>query len=30
MNPLVTRHAAEQVVATYQSTASYLQQNNAY
>ncbi len=30
MNPLVTENAAEQVVSTFQSTASYLRQNNAY
>jgi hypothetical protein len=30
MNALVTKNAAEQVVATFQSTASYLQQHNAH
>lgn len=30
MNPLVTKNAAEQVVATFRSTATYLQQNDAH
>jgi hypothetical protein len=30
MNPLVTDHAAEPVVATFQSTAAYLKEHNAY
>lgn len=30
MNALITGNAAQQVVATFQSTASYLQQNNAH
>jgi len=30
LNPLLSDHAAEPVVATFQSTAAYLQQHNAY
>lgn len=30
MNPLLSENAAEQVVATFQSTATYLQDHNAY